>query len=294
MTNRKPDLSVIIPAHNEEAVIKNCLEPLLADLNDGRIEVIVVCNGCSDRTAEISRAASHLISVVEAPVASKHEALNFGDELAHGRHRAYLDADTVLSPGALMAVKALLETPGVHAASPEVAFDVTNCSWAARQFHRIWAQSPYFSQRTTLGAGFYALSEEGRARFDRFPEAVGDDYFVASTIDEAHRATARGVTFTPLLPTSLRQMLNVHIRHYGAHVELTDQFSLAGRADELAPPPQDYRWLRPLLRSLANWPGIALFVAVKIAAKPLGKRKARKSRMKDWNRDDDARTATTS
>lgn len=294
MSSFEVDLSVIIPAHNEEAVIESCLQSLQTDLPQGGIEVIVVCNGCSDRTADLSRAASGPITVVESDVASKHQALNLGDELASGRHRAYLDADTVLSPGALRAIVELLDMPGIQAASPEVAFDVTNCSWAARQFHRIWAQSPYFTERTTLGAGFYALSEEGRARFERFPEAVGDDFFIASTIAERHRATARGATFTPLLPTTLRQMMNVHIRHYGAHVELTDQFAAAGREAELAPPDRNYRWLLPSLKSPQNWPGIALFVMVKIGARPLGKRKARDARMTDWNRDDDARAAATS
>jgi hypothetical protein len=89
-------------------------------------------------------------------------------------------------------------------------------------------------------------------------------------------------------------MMNVHIRHYGAHVELADQFAAAGREAELTPPDRDYRWLRPLLQSAANWPGIALFVAVKVGAKPLGKRKARQARMTDWNRDDAARATTTS
>jgi glycosyltransferase involved in cell wall biosynthesis len=139
MSSVEPDLSVIIPAHNEEAVIKRCLESLQADLRQGRIEVIVICNGCSDRTADLSRAASSLITVVESETASKHQALNLGDEMATGRHRAYLDADTVLSSGALSAITELLDTPGILAASPKVAFDVTNCSWAARQFHRIWA-----------------------------------------------------------------------------------------------------------------------------------------------------------
>ena len=44
-------VSVVIPAHDEEAVIERCLGTLLADARAGEVEVVVVCNGCTDDTA---------------------------------------------------------------------------------------------------------------------------------------------------------------------------------------------------------------------------------------------------
>ena len=46
--------SVIIPAHNEEAMIERVIRSVLADgIED--LECVVVPNACTDRTAEIAR-----------------------------------------------------------------------------------------------------------------------------------------------------------------------------------------------------------------------------------------------
>ena len=48
-------VSFVIPAHNEEAVIGRCLTALLAGARRDELDIIVVCNGCTDRTAEVAR-----------------------------------------------------------------------------------------------------------------------------------------------------------------------------------------------------------------------------------------------
>ena len=72
-------ISVIIPAHNEEVVITRCLQALLEDAPIDAMEVFVVCNGCTDRTAELARAQGYPVQVIEIPEASKVAALNAGD-----------------------------------------------------------------------------------------------------------------------------------------------------------------------------------------------------------------------
>ena len=47
--------SIVIPAHNEKMVIERCLRSVLAEPRLEDLEVIVVCNGCSDDTARICR-----------------------------------------------------------------------------------------------------------------------------------------------------------------------------------------------------------------------------------------------
>ena len=46
-------ISVIIPAHNEGKVIAAALKGLAAGAISGELEVIVVCNGCTDNTVGI-------------------------------------------------------------------------------------------------------------------------------------------------------------------------------------------------------------------------------------------------
>ena len=51
-------VSVIVPAHNEEKYVGRCIESVkqaAARVKCG-VEVIVVCNRCTDRTAEIALA----------------------------------------------------------------------------------------------------------------------------------------------------------------------------------------------------------------------------------------------
>ena len=49
-------ISVVIPAHNEENYIEKCIESVKAAANEVGIsaEIIVVCNRCTDSTADIA------------------------------------------------------------------------------------------------------------------------------------------------------------------------------------------------------------------------------------------------
>lgn len=59
------DVSVVIPARNEEGSIGRCLDSLLAQATD-RDEVIVLDNGSTDRTAAIASAFDQ-VTVIDAP-----------------------------------------------------------------------------------------------------------------------------------------------------------------------------------------------------------------------------------
>jgi glycosyltransferase involved in cell wall biosynthesis len=100
--NRKQDwvttISVIIPAHNEEDYIGLTLDALSRQ-NYPHFEVIVVANGCTDRTVEIaSKNCDRLIVLSDKSLGVSR---NLGAKLARGKVLMFLDADTVLEPGAL-------------------------------------------------------------------------------------------------------------------------------------------------------------------------------------------------
>jgi dolichyl-phosphate beta-glucosyltransferase len=95
---KRPLLSIIIPAHNEEARLPPSLEKIDAFLKTQSFEaeVIVVENGSYDRTAEVVReyAASHpYIQLIEAPVRGKGLAVKVGMLAAKGEYRFICDAD---------------------------------------------------------------------------------------------------------------------------------------------------------------------------------------------------------
>ena len=89
-------ISVVIAAHNEEAVLGRCLDALLRTARTGELEIAVVCNGCTDGTAEVARGYGEDICVLETPEASKTAALNLGDPAVSGFPRFYVDADVLL------------------------------------------------------------------------------------------------------------------------------------------------------------------------------------------------------
>jgi glycosyltransferase involved in cell wall biosynthesis len=91
-------LSIIIPAHNEEARLPPSLEKIDAFLKTQSFEaeVIVVENGSYDRTAAVVReyAATHpYIQLIEAPVRGKGLAVKVGMLAAKGEYRFICDAD---------------------------------------------------------------------------------------------------------------------------------------------------------------------------------------------------------
>src|SRR5688500_11834554 len=97
-------LSIIIPAHNEAAVVARTLNSILGNRIDRPLQIVVVANGCTDQTANVVRGFGDKVELVETPVGNKTHALNLGDRVARYDLRAYLDADIELSDNALQAV----------------------------------------------------------------------------------------------------------------------------------------------------------------------------------------------
>ncbi len=119
-------ISVVIPAYNEEAVIERTLESVLSSELRRALEIIVVCNGCRDRTFERASRFGAPVRVFDLEQGSKIAALNHGDSQACGFPRFYLDADIRLSKNALQLVAVVLEEGKVHVAAPRMICDYSN------------------------------------------------------------------------------------------------------------------------------------------------------------------------
>lgn len=91
-----PSISVVVCAYNEEATLDECLRHTCA-LDYPGLEIIVVDDGSTDRTAEIARAhpRARLVSIDHAGLSV---ARNAGLRAATGAIVAYLDADAYPSP----------------------------------------------------------------------------------------------------------------------------------------------------------------------------------------------------
>lgn len=86
-------ISVVIPAHNEESYIAGCIESVLDHATDDLLEIVVVCNACTDRTAEIA-ARYPRVTVVHEPRRGLGFARQKGLETMRGEIYASIDADS--------------------------------------------------------------------------------------------------------------------------------------------------------------------------------------------------------
>lgn len=93
-------LSFVIPAHNEEAVIGQCLDSILGELRGKpyEFEIIVVNNASADRTKKVALAHPH-VRVIDEPKKGITRARQAGFLAATGDLIANIDADTLLPPG---------------------------------------------------------------------------------------------------------------------------------------------------------------------------------------------------
>lgn len=93
-SNRKIDISVVVPAHNEEALLSLCLESLKSQDFHGAFEVIVVNNHSTDKTSEIAK--KYPVKVIYESKKGIAFARQKGFQIAKGEVVASTDADTIV------------------------------------------------------------------------------------------------------------------------------------------------------------------------------------------------------
>lgn len=300
-----PLASVIIPAHNEEAVIARLLRGITAGSRPAEFEIIVAANGCTDGTVRSARNAGEGITVLDLPEASKVAALNAGDAAATVFPRLYVDADVMVSAETLRELARVLaddNSPGPGpvrqtrplAAAPALRIDLSGASWFVRAHYRIWELTDYRTHGH-IGSGVYALSRTGRRRFGRFPDVIADDRFVQQLFDESERLTLPDHTFTVHSPKTLGALLRRSTRAAAGNFQL----AAASRRDvekhpdhrrqENAAGGSQRNLLSRVLPRPALWPAFAIYCAAYLLPRMLAVMKIRSGRIHIWDRDETSR-----
>jgi hypothetical protein len=254
------------------------------------VEVVVVCNGCTDATADVAR-SFRAIQVIELPVGSKPAALRAGDRAVTALPRVYLDADVVLG---LDTVQLLLkrlgggtdgtagDRPTPPAARPPVHYDATGSSWLVRRYYRARSRIPAVLG-SLWGAGVYALSADGRSRFDEFPDLVADDLWVDQLFPPGVVEILDCPPVTVRAPLVTRDLLKIMRRTYRGkaehHAKQPDTaYETSGRTA---------RDVRRLARSgFAGLVDATVYTGLVIAARVLH----RFAPARGWERDESSRT----
>ncbi len=275
--------SVIIPAHNEEASIGLCLSALLRGARPGEFEVIVICNGCSDNTANAARSFGSMVRVIEIEIGSKIIAVNLGNKAARYFPRLYLDSDLELTTEAARALLSAAADPACFAAIGRMDTDVSQVPWLMRQYYAVWNRHGYLQNGKFGGA--YALSEAGCNHVGVLPPVINDDEYVRRRIPAEKVCILPDCSFRAQMPRTLRDLVAVRTRVHRGNRQLKE---LARASGSGLPSHAQGQSLRNLLATATRrpdlWAGVTTYVAVNLVAKLRARRMST-----SWGRDESTR-----
>lgn len=227
-------LAVIIPAHNEERLIAQCIASL------GNVaQIFVIAHNCSDATAQRATEAGATALVLNDSVGGKGTALDFGfrHAIAAGAEALLVvDADSIAGPELIPKVVASFAS-GTRAL--QCRYEVAN---------------PEANRRTRLTAlallGMNVLRPRGRHRLGLSCGIFGNGFALS----------AETLAKVPYTPNSLVEDLEYHLHliRAGIRVGFLNDAAVFGEMPEntAAASSQRARWEggRILMRRLWTWP----------------------------------------
>ena len=108
--SEKIHVSVVVPAHNEEKYVKRCIDSIKesAGYFRGNVEIIIVCNRCTDKTEEIARNNGAIVVKNEERCIAK--VRNTGINSARGKIIVTIDCDNRMTKGTISEIYHLLKS----------------------------------------------------------------------------------------------------------------------------------------------------------------------------------------
>ena len=174
-----PAISLLVPCHNEERVIAHTIRALQAlEYPADKLEILIIDDGSTDRTAEVVREFSRdprvRLCEVPKPISArgKSGALNFGLRQASHGVLAIYDADNMPEPGALRPLAEHLVT------DPTLG--------AALGIYRAWNRRRAWLTRflNIEGIGFQWILQAGRWMLMRLTTLPGTNYVIRRDLVE--------------------------------------------------------------------------------------------------------------
>ena len=273
--------SVVIPAHNEERGIARNLAALLD--GSGPLDVIVVCNGCTDATAEVARGFAPAVRVLEVPEPSKSAATQLGNASSDVFPRVHLDADVALSGADLHHLLEPLSRPGVLATAPQRRIPRDGCSPVVRWYYDVWEQLPQV-RNGLFGRGAFALSREAQERVSSLPTVMSDDLAASDAFGDSERLVVESATVTVWPPRTVGDLLRRRIRVVTGNAQARQ---VGVRREDSATGLStlwDIARRRP-----SQVPRIGVFLAITLIARLRARRAARSGDFTTWQRDESSR-----
>lgn len=279
--------SVVIPAHNEAGGIVHNLRALHKGLPAGALDVVVVCNGCTDATAEVVRREFPDVRVIERAQPSKAGAVAAGNAATDVLPRVHLDADITIDGATVRAlVDALGE--GVHAAGPVRVLDRTGSSLLVRAYYDIWEALPQV-QSGLFGRGVFALSEEGQRRVSALPHVMSDDLAVSEAFAAEERRIVNGAQSVVVLPRRTNDLIRRRVRVATGNAQASEVGAASTSTSTGLRTVVSLAIRRPTLL-----PRIVVFTGVTVLARVRARRAIKAGDFETWLRDESSRMPVNS
>jgi cellulose synthase/poly-beta-1,6-N-acetylglucosamine synthase-like glycosyltransferase len=230
-------LAVIIPAHNEQELIGQCVRSVLAQATPD-VTVCVVAHNCTDSTAQRAQEAGAQTLTLDDTTGGKGTALDFGfrHALDSGAEAVLvIDADSIAGPGMIDAI----------AAAFAAGAEALQCRYVA--------SNAKTTQRTRLAAlallGMNVLRPLGRSRLGVSCGIFGNGFALSSA------TLARA----PYVANSLVEDLeyHLHLLDAGISVRFLDDVAVYGEMPEnsAAAASQRARWEGGRVLMRRTWTG---------------------------------------
>lgn len=203
--------TILIPAHNEAAVIGRTLLHLSSGLLRNEFRIVVIANGCSDATAMKARSVLPNAVVIETAKPGKCNALNLGvSEADKDRPVICLDADVDVTLEALLALIEPLENGAALASCGRMDVLTSDSHPLVRAYYNGWKNNPYFD-RGKFG-GLFAVSPGGATMVFPLPQVTADDEFVRRSFALHEVAFVKSCRFTARAPKTFGSLTRVRRR----------------------------------------------------------------------------------
>jgi len=186
------DITLVIPAYNEEAMIAATLEAAIKHSRGKFKEIIVVDNASTDKTADVA-ARYHGVRVVREARKGLTSARQAGFEAATSELLAYIDADTHLTPQWIDIIeREFINHPDIVSLSgPRRYF---GSSWWRRWIlNAFWGSAPiaYRLAGFMVFGGNFVVKRDALQKIDGFDRTIE---FYGEDTDLARRLSAVGKT----------------------------------------------------------------------------------------------------
>jgi cellulose synthase/poly-beta-1,6-N-acetylglucosamine synthase-like glycosyltransferase len=195
-----PFVSLVFAAYNEEQVIAGKMDNCaLIEYPADRLEIIMGCDGCSDRTAELARSRQPKnVRIIEyTQRRGKPTTLNSLVAEAAGGIVVFSDANTALEPGAIRTLVRHFGDPKTGCVCGEVRLMVHEDGGPPSEgvYWRYEVFLKFLESRLNalLGANGPLFAIRKRLYTDLTPEAICDDFLIAMQI----RAKGYKVLYDP-------------------------------------------------------------------------------------------------